>query len=1762
MFRRAAASAVAATMVVSTFILPATSASAVGPVLPGNEGDVGVYTDGTSHVMDIGEPTFTNVAEVQGKLAPGVPFTANSMYQSIFDKDLAAGGTDYYLDRVLGVQGTLGATVLQTRGRSLYMRGASNNNFTVMGFAGTAFAGGPNSLGNFYTVTVPGQTVTEVSANRFNAPSHTSDRYTIGTTGVSADLKKFITYDNVAVTTIKFTNPGTTAAAFTVRATSPIATIATGAADELTGSRTLTSGANNGLVDTPWSTVTVGLKAKGFSTVGTNLDRAVSIPAGESLEISVVGALYSNTLPKSRADLLEYADMAPATAFKTGVTEFNRRWASDIPYVNVPNPAIEKAIVYRWWGERYNSLDTNEPGYVYQYPTTIEGVNLYQNSIVLTQPMHLQDTKWMRTPYLPYGQILNVGELSGSSAFLDSPGHTSWNNHYSQYMGTAGLEAYNVHGGGAALAEKFGYYFENDGKGQLEHYDGNGNKLIAYDTNYMPGNDADAISFGFPKSTATAPGARTIERPESAYVWGDFDAARQLYEIAGTGSGKVNEMAGYANDIQSSILTNLWSEDTRMFLAKTTHGATSAASSNGKANPLPVASRTFIPAKESNLYDVYSENLIPKTDTAKYVDGFRFLTYGDNFPIFPFYTANQYDRTAYGIGGSNNFSNINFTVQFRAVRAALRTYDPTHKYVTPEYASRLLNWMAWSTYPGADLRVPNQAEYYSGWNAATKTYNRNNPNHVMLGNMNYIFIEDMGGIQPRSDDTIELSPIDLGYDYFMVNNLRYHGKDVTIVWDKDGTKYGLGQGYSLFVDGQKKVTTDKIGKLTYNPNTNVVDAAAGLAVTYTAPAASSFPTAKNTTIEDTRVVEYLKTAGLDLTEGSVNLAKGATLSSSFTQVGARPTPWRNFHTPGYSSSSMNYSPGAIAETERPVKLAAVTDGNTVNEPYWGNYGTTDATGYVELDLGSAKRFDNLKVYFVSDRQAGGYKEPLKYAVQVPDGSGGWKAVADQYKSPKIPTAKFNEALFTAVTANKVRLSFTNNPGNFTAISEIQLFDSGRNVPAVVNDPPKVTATVNATNNGNLSTTLVATVTDDGIPDDKVLSYGWEVVSKPAGAGVIFSNAGGLTTTVTGTVEGAYVFKFKANDGALTAEQNVPVTLAKKVMVAEFGAQATVTTSGSASWEDPTKVSLPTTPANSNPGTNNGWGSWGQTQSGTSVANTAWIQYKWTSPILMKSTDIYWYDDNGGTRRPNATTYTIESSTDGTTWTPVNLTNGSTYAGGLATNAYNHFDFTAIKASYLRIKIFGLQGAGAGTGVLRWRVNGDTVDSVRSPVIIRTPTGVVPTLPATLSAQYTGGDRDNLAFQWQPITADMVAETNVEPFTVYGTNSAYGLIAEAQVYVRPENSTGGIAIQGAEQFSQTVLVGEQPYLPTKLLVSYNDGSRDNQAIGINWNYNPTVVNKAGVYAITGDLILPSYVSNAGTVKTTFTLTVKRAPGTEAEVDVTLTAPEQVSTKQTAEFVAAATAEETFSGHFELYDGAKKVAESPALEATGSNSSFAASHTFREAGSGMATGKRQYSVKFVSDTAGVNGSASDAHQVEVYFFDKAPGSDFYTEISWMSAAGITTGNANGSFTPAAAISRQALAAFLYRIDNNGAKAPACTAAPYADVPVDSLFCGEINWLKGKNITTGFSGNLFKPGASIERQAVAAFLFRWKNPGAEKPVCTTAPFTDVPAGSAFCGEISWLKTSGLTTGFTDGTFKPGTTIERQAVAAFLYRLTHPTT
>ena len=120
-------------------------------------------------------------------------------------------------------------------------------------------------------------------------------------------------------------------------------------------------------------------------------------------------------------------------------------------------------------------------------------------------------------------------------------------------------------------------------------------------------------------------------------------------------------------------------------------------------------------------------------------------------------------------------------------------------------------------------------------------------------------------------------------------------------------------------------------------------------------------------------------------------------------------------------------------------------------------------------------------------------------------------------------------------------------------------------------------------------------------------------------------------------------------------------------------------------------------------------------------------------------------------------------------------------------------------------------------------------------------------------------------------------------------------------------------------------------------------------------------------------------------------------------------------------------------------------------------------------------------------------------------------------------------------------------------------------FTDVPAGSPFFADIEWMATSGITTGYPDGTFHNGDPVRRQAMAAFLYRFSGkPNGDHPTCAVAPYTDVPITAPFCGEIAWMKTTGITTGYPDGSFKPAAAVQRQAMAAFLHRLfnlLHPT-
>ncbi len=1001
-----------------------------------------VYTPGIPAAVDPGTATYTGLANP----VPTEPVAydpAVSMLQAIYNADLASGGSSFWVDRVLArpfLSADNSASLL-TRGRALYM-----NTYTpgTLGFAGGyAYREMPTgNAQNLFTVAVSGAALAETTAQRVQYPSHASSLFT--RSGLSVLQRKFITHNNVAVVVLTLTNTGSSSASTTLTASSPIATTSGSGGTELSGTVALRYGL---------STVFPRLSGDGFTVSGTSLTRSITLSAGQALTLKVQMGVLANEIPESSTDYARFKGLDATTAFLTQLREYNQWWVDNVAYIDVPDANIKKMSYYRTFLNRYNYFDGNIPGNDFQFPVSIEGVTGYNNAIQLTQPMHMQDLKYFRNPVYSYGNWISSGESSKYGPFTDNPGDTAhWgvgspNGTYEQYIGREAWNSYKVHGGAPALLNNLARYIAGDVNGQLAKYDTNRNYLIEYDSGALTGNDADAVALAYYQ--------RAQERTESAFWYAGARSAAEAYTLLGN-SAQATTMNTTANNIRSAVLNNLWDN--------------AAASAGGKVFKMKdIQTGSLVPWKDQQNWSPFTEGLVP--NTADYREALRFYADRAQMPIMPSYTANQADKAAAvaaGKGGSNNFSNINSTLHAQLFASALRNYPSS--YVTPDMYRKLIEWQTWTEYIGGDNRLPDNNEFWYDYNPSTRTLGRSWIHHNILGAYNFMLIEDVVGVRPRADNIVELWPIDMGYDHFTLNNLSYHGRDFTVVWDKpnDGRTYyaSAPQGYSLYIGGQRVLTVSDLAHLTWNPASGSVSILDGssTSVSFSAPAA--LPDAINVSLSSNpRMVDIAQKAGVDLSAatGSLpNLALNRAASASFTTT-----------SPSLQSTNPSNAVDGFTVSGLPVSVGGWTGLN----PIWGTSGSPNTQDWFEVNLGSQTTFDTLKLYFYSNKsfgiQGNTYREPSAYTVQYYNGSA-WVDAPSQVRTPATPLPNYNRVTFAPVSAQRVRVLMTRTGTYGIGLKEMQVFNTGQSGPTLTpTSTPTRTPTPGATPTPTLTPTPAA-----------------------------------------------------------------------------------------------------------------------------------------------------------------------------------------------------------------------------------------------------------------------------------------------------------------------------------------------------------------------------------------------------------------------------------------------------------------------------------------------------------------------------------------------------------------------------------------------------------------------------------------------------------------------------------------------------------------
>ena len=103
---------------------------------------------------------------------------------------------------------------------------------------------------------------------------------------------------------------------------------------------------------------------------------------------------------------------------------------------------------------------------------------------------------------------------------------------------------------------------------------------------------------------------------------------------------------------------------------------------------------------------------------------------------------------------------------------------------------------------------------------------------------------------------------------------------------------------------------------------------------------------------------------------------------------------------------------------------------------------------------------------------------------------------------------------------------------------------------------------------------------------------------------------------------------------------------------------------------------------------------------------------------------------------------------------------------------------------------------------------------------------------------------------------------------------------------------------------------------------------------------------------------------------------------------------------------------------------------------------------------------------------------------------PGDAYYAEaVRWALSQGITTGTADGKFSPNAPCTRAQSMTFLFR----ASKASADGAPAFSDVAADAYYAEAVKWATDSGITNGTTSSTFSPGSGCTRAQIVTFLWR---------------------------------------------------------------------
>ncbi len=442
-------------------------------------------------------------------------------------------------------------------------------------------------------------------------------------------------------------------------------------------------------------------------------------------------------------------------------------WLSqNIPLFECPDTTLEKIYYYRWWALRKHLKQTPD-GFVFtEFITPVNHAGKY-NTVSSALGHHINELRWLRN-----GTFLN--DYINFWLHVDAKTPKPHLRAFSSWLQHAAYNRYLVNGDKEFLRKNIAA-LDKDYKAWEEEKGVPSGLFWQFDVR-----DAmeESISGGRKEKN---------RRPTiNSYMYGNAAVMEKIGALLGIDSLRT-KYAVKVQQLRQLVHDSLWDEKEGFFKVLHTDGKLDDAKEQLGFIPWYFG----LPRNEKKYASQWDELL----DTTGFCAPWGITTAERRHPGFRTHGSGhgcEWDgavwpyATTQTLKGLSNLLN-NYTHHGKMTADVF--YNELHKYAW-SHQKRGLPYLG-------EYQDERTGEWLKGDNPRSSYYNHSGYADLI--------INDLIGLKPREDNVLEIRPLipEGKWDWFLLDKVPYHGKLLTIRWDKDGEKYGEGKGLVVLADGKE-----------------------------------------------------------------------------------------------------------------------------------------------------------------------------------------------------------------------------------------------------------------------------------------------------------------------------------------------------------------------------------------------------------------------------------------------------------------------------------------------------------------------------------------------------------------------------------------------------------------------------------------------------------------------------------------------------------------------------------------------------------------------------------------------------------------------------------------------------------------------------------------------------------------------------------------------------------------------------------------------